>query len=251
MKKLILFLGVIFLLPGFITGQDTSYLTRKEYKLEKAQLLRTIYQTTRDNQALLEKIQLQALTVDSLNRMIALQKEEINAQHGFLNQLESYQADLDGRLLTQRKSGTLLAILIPVGLFLFFLLLLVWLMIFRHRTLSMFNSAHDRLDELTKQLDDQMANYKRDQNSIREEVKASGKELDNKLQKAVTEMKEELASHDARHAESSKEYENFKGSFQKSYDSVATELGKLKEELAANARDFAQSLKDLAKKRGD
>jgi len=195
---------------------------------------------------------------DSLAQLVALQSEKITSQDEVLKQLESAQSDLDDRLLTQRKSGTLIAILVPVGLFLLFLLLLIWLIIFRHRTLSMLSHLDDRLNELSKRLDDQLNTFKREHDAIRSEVQISRKDAENRVQKLSGEIegrlqnieqliKEEQASHDIRHQELHQEYEAFKGSLQKGYDSLTADLTKLKAELSSTAKELTNRLKEMIK----
>jgi len=262
MKKLILFLGAIILLPAFMAGQDTSYLSLKDFQLEKKRLLESIYLAKKTNQELRDKLLFQAASLDSLVQLQALQAKEMVAHHDSLTRLQSYQSDLDGRLITQRKSGTLIAILIPACLFLLFLLLLIWLIIFRHRMLSMFNHLDDRLNEQSKQFDDQLNHYKREHDTIRAELRTSEKEADNRVQKLSGEieeklknldklMQEEKASHDSRHQESYKTFEEFKGGIQSGYASITKDLAKLKEELAVTAKDFTARIKELSKKKSE
>ncbi|MBE0646417.1 MAG: hypothetical protein IH596_01390, partial [Bacteroidales bacterium] len=199
---------------------------------------------------------------DSLAELVTLQSAELLAQKEFLQTMEISQTDLDSRLLTQRKSGTLIAILIPSILFLLILLVLIWLIIFRHRMLSMFNHLNDRWNELSKRLDDQENAYKQELNAIRAELQTSGKEVKTIIQKLATEtdekfqnleklVKEEQVSHEVKHAETHKEYEVLKGSLQKSYDSLTSDLSGLKEELSSTAKELTSKLKELIKQKPD
>jgi len=259
MKRFILFIGIICMIPGQIICQDTAFLTMKDFQVEKARLQRLIYQAKRTNQALQDKLQTQAASLDSMVRILEVQAEEMVTHQDSLNQLQIYQSDLDSRLITQKKSGTLLAILIPAGLFLLFLILLIWLIAVRKRAHSMFNVLDERIDELSKRLDDQLNTSRIEHEAIKAQLKTSEKESTNRIQKLSGEMdekiqnleklmREERAAHDSMHEESHTEFEKIKGDLKKGYDSTTEELVNVKEGLTKFVNDLTGQIKELARK---
>ncbi|MBN1198897.1 MAG: hypothetical protein JXA23_06065 [Bacteroidales bacterium] len=262
MKRFILFFGVLFILQNQLFCQETEFMAKKDFQVEKARLQESIYKLSKNNQELKQMILIQAQVNDSLAQLLVSQSETITLQQEAIQLLESSQSSFDDRLLTQRKSGTLIAILIPAGLFLFTLLVLIWLLIFRHRMLSLFNHLDDRWNELSKRLDDQVSKFERDHGSIRSEIQSSSREAEIHIQKLSGETAEKLvqlerlinevqAAHEARHQESHQEYEAFKSSLEKGIDSFSHDLSKLREELSGTAKDFAAKLKEMIKQRPD
>jgi len=259
MKKLLVLFGVILILPWQLISQESEYVSKQELQAEKSQILRSIYSLNKNNKELQAILLFEVRANDSLAELVTLQSADMKAQKELLQKLEASQTDLDSRLMTQRKSGTLMVILIPAALFLLFLLLLIWLIIFRHRTLSVLNHVDDRLNELSKKNDDRWLHYEQQQNAFRAELNTSVKqaetrfqklfsETEEKLQRIETIIKEDQSSHEVRHNESHKEFEAFKGSLQKGYDSLTADLTNLKEELSATAKEFTSKLKEIIKK---
>ncbi len=262
MKKLLVFFGVVLILPWQLISQETEYVSKKDLQAEKSQLMRSIYSLNKSDKELRSILLFEVQSNDSLAELVILQSAELQAQKEFLQKLETSQADLDSRLLTQRKSGTLMVILIPAGLFLFTLLVLIWLIIFRHRMLSMFNHLDDRLNELSKKLDNLESTFKREQNSLRSELQASVKDAEHTSQNLFTETEERIQklekliqdekdSHNAKQEEYNKEYKALKGSLQKGYDTLSKDLIGLKEELSGTAKDLTNRLMELVKKSSD
>ena len=262
MKKVLVLFGVIIILPWQLICQETEYVSKQDLQAEKSQLLRSIYTLDKNNQELKSMLLFEVQANDSLAELVTLQSAELLAQKEFLQNMEISQTDLDNRLLNQRKSGTLMVILIPAGLFLLFLLLLIWLIIFRHRTLAMFNNVFDRSNELSKQLEDQLNTAKKENEAIRSEIRSSAKETETLLQKFSAEttekfqnleklLNEEKALHNATHQQSHEEYEALKGSLQKGYDLISKDMGIVKEELVNTTKDFIARLKEATKKSRD
>ncbi len=259
MKRFIIFIGIIIMIPGQVFCQDTAFLTQKDFQVEKAKLQGLIYQAKKTNQTLQDNLQVQATSLDSMVRVLAVQAEEMVAHQDSLNRLQSYQSDLDDRLITQRKSGTLIAILIPAGLFLMFLILLIWLIVMRRRTHAMFNIQDERFDGLLKRLDDQVNSFRMEHESIKAELRTFDRESVNRDKKITGELEEKIrglekmmederTAHDSRHKESHTEFEKVRADIHKGYDSAARELVSVKEELAAFVKGFTAQFKELAKK---
>lgn len=260
MKKFILFCGVILILPWHATSQDVEYLTEQDFQVEKARLLESIYRTNKANKDLQDKLYLQAASIDSLAHLLALHKEDMMAQQDSLNQLQSYQSDLDSRLVTQRKSGTLIAILIPAGLFLFFLILLIWLIVLRNRTLAQQKSLEEEIEKSHKQVDDLTISCAKDQSAIKEQINSSfsglenrfdafSKEMEEKVKKLEQYQQEEKIAHDTMHKEAHAEVEKFKTELQKGYSLISNELGKFKEESAVIIKQTKDHLLDVIAKK--
>lgn len=254
--------GVLLVLQNSLFCQETEFMAKKDFQVEKAHLQESIYKLSKSNQELKQLILIQAQANDSLGQLLSIQSESLTLQQEAIRLLESSQTSFDDRLLTQRKSGTLIAILIPAGLFLFILLVLIWLLIFRHRILSLFNHLDDRLNELSKQLDDQVSTFEREHGSIRSEFQAASRETEIHIQRLSVETEEKLqqlerviremqAAQDVRYQESHQEYEVFKSSLQKGIDTFSHDLVKLKEELSDTAKDFTAKLKEIIKHRQD
>ncbi|MFC2101455.1 hypothetical protein ACFLS7_00505 [Bacteroidota bacterium] len=262
MKNLLFLCGVILILPWIAKSQDVEYLSKQDFQAEKTKLLRSIYTLNKANKELKSMLSIEVKAKDSLAQLIDMQAAELISLKEAMNLMESSQTDLDGRLLTQRKSGTLIAILAPVGLFLLILLVLIWFLIFRNRMHSMLNNLNDKWDKLSKRLDEQESTYKREQNSIRSEVQLSMKEADKQFKNFSSEtdkkllnlqslLEQGITSQDAKHEESHKEYEAFKGGLKKGYDTISSDLTSLKEELASTAKDLSSRLKEIIQKNSD
>ncbi|MFH1937882.1 MAG: hypothetical protein ABIK52_10005, partial [Bacteroidota bacterium] len=212
MKKILLLCGVILILPWHVTSQDVEYLTEQDFQVEKQRLLESIYKTNKANKDLRDKLYLQVASLDSLAHLLDLQAEEMVAQQDSLTQIQSYQSDLDGRLLTQRKYGTLIAILIPAGLFLLFLALLIWLIALRHRIQANQKSLEGEIEKSNKRLDDLTASCANDQSAMKAQINSSfsglekrldafSKEMEEKVQKLEQFQQEDKIAHDTMHQE--------------------------------------------------
>lgn len=263
MKHLLFLCGVILIIQWHASGQEAEYLKNHDFQVEKKRMQESIYKLNKSNHEMKSMLLMLTQANDSMANVIALQSSEISANREAMKQLETNQTNLDSRLLTQRKSGTLIAILVPVGLFLFILMILIWLMIFRHRTLSMFNNVYDRSNEFAKQLEDQLNTARQEHEPIRSEIRNSVKQTEALLHKLSSETAEKLlimekliheekALHDTTHQQSHEEYEVLKGSIKKDYDSLSKDLAKIQDDLANTAKDFTARLKEtIRNKRED
>lgn len=256
MKRLFMTFGALIVLHGYLFCQETEFVAKKDFQLEKARLQEAIYKLNKSNQELKQQVLFLAETSDSLAVLLALQSEALAIQQDALRVLESSQTSFDDRLLMQRRSGTLIAILIPAGLFLFTLLVLIWFIIFRHRTNAFAEHLDERLKELSKRMDEQTATFEKEHASMRAEMQASANKAELHIQRVTSEtqakldqleklIKEMQAAHETLHQESHQEYEVFKSTLQKGYDSFSHDLTKLREELSDTTKDFTARLKEI------
>lgn len=259
MKRFFLLVGLTICFSTFLVSQDSTFMTRGDFKIEKARLVESINKLNKVNQEYKNMLLSQSASLDSLAQVLDLQAEEMKANQDSLSQLQTVQSDLGDRLVTQRKSGTLIAILIPAGLFLLILILLIWMIVFRHHTRTLFSDLEDKLNELSKRMDDQSRTSKAEQDAIRSEIRIHEKEAEIRLQKLSGEtgeklqnlkklVEEEKALHDSRHQDSHKEYELFKGELHKRYESFTSDLSTLKGEFTSTTQDLAAKLNELIKK---
>jgi len=258
MKRFFYIIGMILIIPWHTFSQEPEFLSKQDFQAEKKKLLESIYQLNRANNELQTKLLIQAADVDSLALLLSLQAGRVAAQQDSLNQLQTIQADLDGRLLTQRKSGTLIAILVPLALFLFTVLLLIWFVIFRHRTLAALQHLEEQQKEQSKRLDDQLASHHKEHETLKQELLSVRKELDQAIQALATRMdgniqrleqaiQEEKNAHNTRHQEANKEVEEVKETLKKGVASLSKELGTLKEEVTGTVKEITARIRELAK----
>jgi len=258
MKQLFMTFGALIVLHGYLFCQEPEFVAKKDFQLEKARLQEAIYKLNKSNQELKQQILFQAETSDSLAELLTLQSEALTIQQDALGMLQSSQTSFDDRLLTQRKSGTLIAILIPACLFLFTLVVLIWLIIFRHRTNAFAEELNERFKELSKRMDEQIATFELEHSSIRSELHTSANNAELHIQRLSSEtqgkldqlekmIKEIQATHETMHQESHLEYEAFKSTLQKSYESFSHDLTKLRGELSDTTKDFTARLKEIIK----
>jgi len=259
MKRFILLLGVIIILPVYSVCQDTSYLSTDQFQAEKKRIQRSVYQIKKANQQLREQVSVQLGLIDSLSGVMQDQRSKITMHQDSLMQLQSNQATLDGRLDTQKKSGTLLVILIPAGLFLLFLILLIWLLVLRHRTRVNQEQLDEKIEKSNKQVNDLIESTAKEQLVIKGQINASfnglekrfdtfSKEMEGKVQKLEQFQQEEKIAQETMHKEAQTEVEKFKSELQKGYSAISKELGNLKEESATIIKKTKDQLLDLIKK---
>ena len=256
MKKLILFLVGTILLPVCSIGQDTTYLSIKDFQIEKNRILRSVNRTNRSNQELQKRIVRQQAVLDSLYQLLAVQRHQIITQHDSLAQLQTEQANLDGRLDTQQKSGTLLAILIPAGLSVLFLILLIWLIVLRNHTRSSQQNLEEELEKRNKRFDDHTATAAKELSAIKAQTNSSilGVEkrfdaLSTELELKITNLEkihqEEMAAHHSMHKTSLEEFEAFKAELQAGYKSISGELEKVSKDFSATIKKTKDALMEL------
>lgn len=259
MKRFFVLVGLTICFSTFLLSQDSTFMTRRDFRIEKARLVESINKLYKVNQEYKNMLLSQSASLDSLAQVLDLQAEGMKANQDSLSQLQTVQSDLDDRLVTQRKSGTLIAILIPAGLFLLILILLIWMIVFKHHTRTLFNNLEEKLNELSKRIDDQSNIFRAEQDAIRSEIRSHEKEAESRLQKLSGEtgeklqnlkklVEEEMAVQGSKHQESLKEYELFKGDFQKRYESFTGDLTSLKEELSVTTKGLAARIKEIIKK---
>ncbi|MBC8314853.1 MAG: hypothetical protein ISR57_01370 [Bacteroidales bacterium] len=260
MKRFILLLGVIMILPVYSVCQDTSYLSTDQFEAEKKRIRRSVYRIKKANQELQKQLSIQHGLIDSLSEVIHDQRNQITEHQDSLVQLQSYQATLDGRLDTQKKSGTMLVILIPAGLFLLFLILLIWLLMLRHRTRINQEQLEEKIKKGTKRFDDLIASNAKEQSAMKTQISSSfselekrfdtfSKEMEIKVQKLEQFQREEKIAHETLHKEAQTEVEKFKSELQKGYSAITKELGNLKEESAAIIKQTKDYLMEMIKKK--
>ena len=260
MKRSILLLGVIMILPFYSVSQDTSYLSTNQFQVEKKRIQKSVYRIKKANQELHKQLSIQLGLIDSLSGVIHDQRNQITEHQDSLVQLQSYQATLDGRLVTQKKSGTMLAILIPAGLFLLFLILLIWLLVLRHRTRVNQEHLDEKIEKSNKRFDDLIASNTKEQSSMKTQMTASfsglekrfdtfSKEMEVKVQKLEQFQQEEKIAHETMHKEAQTEVEKFKSELQKGYSAITKELGNLKEESTTIIKQTKDHLVEMIKKK--
>ena len=260
MKRFILLLGVMLILPFYSVCQDTSYLSTDQFQVEKKRIQKSVYRIKKANQELHKQLSIQHGLIDSLSGVIHDQRNQITVHQDSLLQLQSYQATLDGRLDTQKKSGTMLVILIPACLFLLFLILLIWLLVLRHRTGVSQRHLDEKIEKSNKRFDDLITSSTKEQSALKAQITASfnglekrfdsfSKEMEDKVKKLEQFQEEEKIAHETMHKEAQTEVEKFKSELQKGYSAVSKELGNLKEESAAIIKQTKDHLIEMIKKK--
>jgi len=260
MKRFILLLGVMLILPFYSVCQDTSYLSTNQFQVEKKRIQKSVYRIKKANQELHKQLSIQLGLIDSLSGIIHDQRDQITEHQDSLVQLQGYQATLDGRLDTQKKSGTMLVILIPAGLFILFLILLIWLLVMRNRSRITREQLEEEIEKGTKRIDDLITSNAKEKSTLKAQITASfsglekrfdtfSKEMEGKVQKLEQFQQEEKIAHETMHKEAQTEVEKFKSELQKGYSAVSKELGNLKEESAAIIKQTKDHLVEMIKKK--
>ncbi|MFH1160937.1 MAG: hypothetical protein V1733_08320 [bacterium] len=256
MKKLLLFCGVMLILPMYSLCQSNEYLTTKAFQLEKKQLLESVYRLKKSTQELQKHLSRQNNILDSLSRVLTDQRDRLATQQDSLLKLKATQTNFDSRLSTQRKSGTLMVILIPAILFLFILIMLVLFLRFRQKIHLGLKSLEDEAQKTLKKLEDHMAAYRLDQAAIQEQLNSTVRKLESTIDSLSGEVKlkfekleklqqDEKVAHDTKHLEAHQEVQAFREELQKGYQSISEEVVKLKQELATSVKDLHARMKEI------
>ena len=154
----------------------------------------------------------------------------------------------------------MLVILIPAGLFLLFLILLIWLLVLRHRTGVNQKQLNEKIEKSNKRFDDLVASNTKEQSAMKVQMTASfnglekrfdtfSKEMEVKVQKLEQFQQEEKIAHETMHKEAQTEVEKFKSELQKGYSAITKELGNLKEESATIIKQTKDHLVEMIKKK--
>jgi septal ring factor EnvC (AmiA/AmiB activator) len=256
MKKYVIFLAWVFLLPMHPAGQGTDYLTTKNFQAEKKRLQESLARVRKSTQDLQKQLTLQRHLLDSLNRLLTDHESRITLQQDSLFRLKTIQADLDNRLSTQKKSGTLMAVLIPVILFI--LILALWFLWFdSHRKFRAAIAGHSgEIGELRMKHEDHHAANLLDKAEMLEKVNTALRNLESRIDTAFREVslrcekmellhQEEKSSHDARHQEAQREMQAFREESMSSYKSVTDLILKIKQETENSMHDLLRKLNEI------